>query len=238
MSNEESLSFLNDAIAQSKGHSLHETFNSSSFRIFHEIDRMYPSAEQVFSSSLSLMKSASPWLSEMYDSLVQSVIPIRPKEIQSTTSRASFSSHVALGALFLSLPNEGDGKRVDLALSFAHEIGHQVLMIYQRFDPIISSDLRAPVYSGTRDTARPAIMAMHSAVALSYMLATCANVIRGGLEASDLEGQVSRNVYFDLHSRLEKNVHGLLTDVTFTKVGKKMIAEMAKLCESESAKGV
>ena len=55
-------------------------------------------------------------------------------------------------------------------IDLAHEVGHQVLILYTLSDPIISEGENELVYSGARKEYRNAFRALHSAIALCYMI--------------------------------------------------------------------
>jgi HEXXH motif-containing protein len=98
--------------------------------------------------------------------------------------KRGFSTPLCFGAIFLSfedrLTSEGF-ERVELAIDLAHEIGHHVLHTFQTADSILSSNLREPVYSSVRRCVRPAIMSMHAAVALGYMLEAVECLVRANI---------------------------------------------------------
>ena len=78
--------------------------------------------------------------------------------------------------------------------NLAHEIAHQIIINYQLNDTLIASDLNQEIYSGIRETNRPAILAFHAAAALSYMLwiqSTLGNHQRASLLSSQLKSTLA-----------------------------------------------
>jgi hypothetical protein len=123
-----------------------------------------PSAEgisDVYPDAVSIIRNAAPVLSYLYDELVDYVVPLGGGR------NRGFSTHLARGAIFRSLP--GTDNAYDVAIDVVHEIGHQTLMVWQSVDPILVSDHAAPVFSQIRQTDRPAIQTYHATVALAFM---------------------------------------------------------------------
>jgi hypothetical protein len=54
-------------------------------------------------------------------------------------------------------------------------MAHQILMVFETADLLLLTSPDAPVFSGVRNTLRPAIQALHAAAALSFMVILCKN---------------------------------------------------------------
>jgi hypothetical protein len=105
--------------------------------------------------------SSSSYLTEVMPEVVDFVVPLeqpRPR---------GWTCHYFRGAVFLGFPQAYSV--LDLALDYVHEIGHQVLAVFQSVDPLIAGDRFAPVYSEVRRTMRPAIQSLQALSAIAFM---------------------------------------------------------------------
>lgn len=120
-----------------------------------------PDVVRAIVSASAVTTSASSFFKEIYDVVVEMVIPLASPRAR------GWSCHYMRGVIFLGLaPNY---PTLDLALDLVHELGHQSLALLQSCDPIIASDHFAPVYSQVRRAMRPAIQSLHAAAAIAYM---------------------------------------------------------------------
>ena len=123
-----------------------------------------------YESAVELLRGSSSFFDEIYPFLIDTVVPL---EVVGAifSSRAAFSSHDIRGAVFRVVPRlDLPFWKIDLAIDIAHEIGHQALMIYQAADAILDSEFDQLIISGVRKVHRPAIMSLHAAAALAYMV--------------------------------------------------------------------
>jgi HEXXH motif-containing protein len=118
-------------------------------------------AGHAFDGALAIIARTAGTVSDLYSRTVDYVVPLGGGR------NRGFSTHLARGAIFRSLPAESDAW--DVAIDLIHEVGHQVLMTWQSVDPILSSPHDAPVFSEIRRADRPAIQSFHAAVALAFM---------------------------------------------------------------------
>lgn len=121
---------------------------------------------ETLNAAVALVHSDDKDIAELFDELIKHVVPINTNHLQFQSTGVGFSTHLAKGSIFLSIPN----KKLELAINIAHELGHQCLYIYQTADPIIAQGLDTPVFSYVRKTNRPAIQAFHATVALAFMI--------------------------------------------------------------------
>jgi HEXXH motif-containing protein len=167
--------------------------------------------------SARLIMDRSSFLRQAYSCLVDMVIPLAREK------SCGFSSMLARGAIFRSFHTPHTAATV--ALDVVHEMGHQALILLQSIDPLISSDLSAPVFSEIRKTDRPAIQSLHAAAALAYMLVlsrtmnTTEEERRAVQERSDEYGGT-------LAESLAKAITSLKRKCTFTQVGLQVIGEL------------
>ena len=144
-------------------------------RVFKEIKSVRPSSIVVHEKALSLVENWQPWQKLMFSSLVKSIIPICWLN-SSTENGNSFSDHNFIGAIFTSVDPKSPFPDLTLNIAFAHELGHQALMIYQHSgDLFFNTD--EWVYSGIRKTLRPAVSAFHAVVALAFMIECAKNLL-------------------------------------------------------------
>lgn len=110
-------------------------------------------------------------LTPLFNEIAFHIVPMNTENGEFQKIGNGFSTHLARGAIFISVPNLGDNSLLQLKINLAHELGHQCLFIYQSADSIITeNDLHKPVFSYVRKTERPAIQAFHATVALAFMV--------------------------------------------------------------------
>lgn len=126
--------------------------------------------ERRISKSLRIVNKISE-LSDLTQSAVNCYVPLEKVSdaIELRENGSGKSAHWLKGTLFLSLPMENEYSDYELALNIVHELGHQVLMVYQDSDPLLKN-IAEPIFSSVRKTNRPAIMSLHGLVAVYFML--------------------------------------------------------------------
>jgi hypothetical protein len=142
-------------------------------------DEMSKAAEMI-ADACGLITAACPVQGEQLGTLIDYFVPISHRR-NGRPHKRCFSNHVVFGAIHLTIePRSFDTElgTLDAAVDISHELGHHVLSLYQHCDPIIESDPQAPCFSAVRGVERPAIQAMHAAVALGFMTDFCARVVR------------------------------------------------------------
>ncbi len=160
---------------------LQETKMSASTRVFQEISRSGPISIGIYDKALALSNNWQPWMKLMLRAVVKSIIPICRSDSQIEDGN-SFSDHHFIGAIFTSVDPRSPFPDLTLNISFAHELAHQALMIYQHSgDLLLSSE--DWVYSGVRKTLRPAIASLHAALALAFMIECTEALIREETDA-------------------------------------------------------
>lgn len=168
-------------------------------------------------------------LAGIAQSLVIQILPVRGNVLDWGNS---VTSHLLPGLIFMGLGNPASPFPVqDMAVGFAHEIGHQALLIYQNADPILNGDLQTPIYSGVRKMHRPAIMAIHAAVALAYMIDTTQKLVKQATlkeetaHLRDSQGHMTKNLIVSLND---------MTRLSFTDIGARIMQDLW-LVASQSA---
>lgn len=115
----------------------------------------------VYDEAARRIRNASATLHTLFDEVVDFVVPLGGGR------NRGYSTHYARGAIFRSLPADNDA--CDVAFDVVHELGHQMLMVWQSVDAILDSDPEAEVFSQIRRRNRPAIQSFHATVALAFM---------------------------------------------------------------------
>jgi hypothetical protein len=188
-------------------------------RIFSEIAEAMPEAANLYSSAIGLLRKVNR-LYSVFTSLVDLVIPLDRQLI------TGLSSHYSRGAIFIAFFY--NLRHEDLAIGVVHETAHQYLNVCESADTLIASEIDAPVYSGVRNTTRPAIQAFHAAAALSFMLSFCIEAMGAdisGEEATYLGAKIG-----GLRDALRRTIHDLSRVCTFTELGRALISDFNDVC--------
>ncbi|MAV91982.1 MAG: hypothetical protein CL676_11235 [Bdellovibrionaceae bacterium] len=177
-------------------------------------------------TELGLIKAASDKvmssyndISLLFDELVMNIVPMKTTKGNFQDIGIGFSSHLAKGAIFLSIPFLELNSVNQLAINIAHETGHQALYVYQTADPIIENGLSTPVYSFVRKTDRPAIQSFHATIALAFMVRFISQ-----LPESDESEYLADNLNV-LSSDFKKSLDSY-GNVTFTEFGKILLDDL------------
>lgn len=167
-----------------------------------------------------LIRSSGKTLELLFDAIVDVVVPLGGGR------NRGYSTHFARGAIFRSLPDDNDA--CDVAFDVVHELGHQVLMIWQSIDPIIVSDPEALIYSQIRKKNRPAIQSYHATVALAYMLYLKQrnHHLEGMIAAAERRGA---SYSTSLENSLELAIASIRDGCELSDIGSMMLSEMEAL---------
>ena len=175
----------------------------------------------LLNASIELVHSSGDDVSELFSEVVKHVVPINTAKLKAQNN-IGFSTHLAKGSIFLSVPNT----TLPLAINIAHELGHQCLYLYQTADPIIAQGLDTPIFSYVRKTHRPAIQAFHASVALAFM-------VRFLKQIQPSRGEQS--YYQDVLQRLRSDFKRSLDEydsVVFTELGQVLYEDMREYAKS------
>lgn len=168
-----------------------------------------------------------PELASLLRVTVRSFVPLTGANLRKDGSGKS--CHWLKGAIFLSLPQDRRYSELELALNIVHELGHQVLMIYQDADSIMT-DLYKPVFSSIRKTERPAIMSFHALVAIYFMLFFFHSLLNSSNKWSPEELAYLKAKILKLSSDFTGAM--ALKDIDFSPLGLLMMQEMMDYCLS------
>ncbi|MCB0404394.1 MAG: hypothetical protein KDD51_06380 [Bdellovibrionales bacterium] len=192
-------------------------------------------------ASADLLLQILPWLAGIVSELGFEVIPISHYRDGKAWKRG-FSHIDYLGAIFLSFQYRFENAvslghaRAELAVDLAHEIGHQIMMIYQHSDALVDGDAHTPIYSSVRQTLRPAIMALHAAMAMACMMEACRGILSSSETTTKEKKYASGSLsMFSKHQPL--GLQSLRAGARFTKVGEGILSELETHANDIFAKG-
>lgn len=191
---------------------------------------------ETFTATVEFIKSKSPSQGAKLSRVIHQLIPLSSYDPAGNLTRrdgTGLSSHAYRGGVFLSLPRNPETSDLEAILNLSHELGHQVLQIYQCGDRILTIDLDRPWFSVVRRTFRPAIMSFHATVVCGFMIELI-------LESWDEISKLASAQYFS------DRVAGLVNDLNqavrgfdksnFTQVGQLMCDELRELAFVSSKK--
>lgn len=181
-----------------------------------KVSNLNEAEEDVFYHHLgeaeALVCKTTPWIDALKTKIVRNFVPV---ESLLTNDTADYGMSVIWlkGVVFY---EKRQIRPLNIrAENLAHEVAHQVLINYQLSDRLIVGDLNRSVFSAIRKQRRPAILALHGAAALSYML----------IIARDLRAEER---VIKLKADLTETLQGL-EDIPMTKIGKVLLVEMQEL---------
>ena len=179
-----------------------------------ELDLLY--------KALGTVQEGNTDIAVLFSEVVKHIVPINTAKLKDSNNGMGFSTHLAKGSIFLSVPS----RKLQLATNIAHELGHQCLYIYQTADQIIAQGLDAPVFSYVRKTYRPAIQSFHATVALAFMVRFLSQVVPDRKE-KDYYQQVLQRLRSDFKRSLDE-----YDSVVFTELGQVLYEDMRVYAKS------
>lgn len=175
-----------------------------SHRVFVSIERDRNESTQYFRRALLLVNRWPDWLKTLFDSIVQSIVPICRRADCSESGNAVSSRH-ALGIIFASVDTSDEYPDLALNIDFSHELGHQLLFMIQHAGNLFQEDVM--VYSPVRKTMRPAIRSLHAAVAMGNMI-ECTKALLATEEIESRQNYLA-NLLSDFQNSLRLGIIGL-----------------------------
>ncbi len=165
---------------------------------------------------------------DRFDSLVKVVVPLKTIGMKVREGGVGFSSHLARGAVFLSIPRLLEFRDLELSINLAHEMGHPALMVLQAADRIVAGDLGEPVFSGVRKTNRPAIQSFHAMIALCFMVEYTVSRVQCPGSLSEMEQSYLQKRCRELTEDLKISV-AAFNAVSLTPLGERLRDDCADL---------
>ncbi len=173
----------------------------------------------MFQKAYKLLTGTSEYFSAVFPKLIDVVLPLD----ETLEFERGFSNHHAKGAIFLA-PRHGEFAAYKLAISMAHELGHQSLMNYQTADSmIVNGQKKIPVYSGVRKTMRPAMQTYHAIAALAFMIYACDELSKSNIDRSTSAFVHARRAKYT--ESMQASLFDLRAKCNFTDVGRYMLQE-------------
>lgn len=173
-----------------------------------------------FPKSFDLITGSSEFFAQLLPRLVDIVIPLN----EFVPFERGFSDHRVKGAIFIT-PRSDDYPVFHSAVSMAHELGHQVMMLYQTADPLIEADdHKLFSYSAARKTDRPVIQCLHASFALAFMQRACMSILKSdshGIPQDLISQEMAR-----FREGLKETLLPLFELVRFTAIGKRLAMEL------------
>lgn len=182
-----------------------------------------PTGDEVseqFSLGLNLIRENSQYFDKLVPKLVDVIIPLG----QPLNYERGFSCQFAKGAIFLS-PRADSYPAFNIAVSIAHETGHQALMLFQTVDSIIvDGQKEIPVYSAVRKTERPAMQTYHAIAAALFMVKACDVLLSSNIEEE--VQKMLRRKRMDCAKGILDSDTDLRTKCELTPLGTQMLSEL------------
>jgi hypothetical protein len=159
------------------------------------------------------VRRTSAFFEHSIPSLLEIVVPLRQPRAR------GLSCDLFRGVVFLGYPT--GYSELNLALDLTHELGHQALGLLRSCDPLFLSDPGLPVFSEVRHTERPALLSLHAASAIAFML-------RYALDAGCAD-HIHPDFNVTLGFALERGLDALTKVCKFTAVGRQVVDEFYEL---------
>jgi hypothetical protein len=177
---------------------------------------------EIFNSALSKINSSGNDISKLFGTVVDHIVPINTEGQNFQEIGIGFSTHLAKGSIFLSIPTlEEEIAPLQMAINAIHELGHQCLYLYQSADKIIDKGLNDAVYSYVRKTKRPAIQSFHASVALAFMMRFLTQYKAVNKKESDYQDKMIKALGKDFKDSLRS-----FDSIKFTEVGGLIFKEL------------
>ena len=177
---------------------------------------------ELLNKALDTVQEGDTDIAKLFSEVVKHVVPINTGKLKYQSNGVGFSTHLAKGSIFLSVPS----RKLQLAINIVHELGHQCLYLYQTADSIIDRGLDTPVFSYVRKTHRPAIQSFHAMVALAFMVRFLSQVVPERKE-KDYYQQVLQRLRSDFKRSLNE-----YDSVVFTELGQVLYEDMRAYAKS------
>lgn len=133
---------------------------------FEELQKFLPEIDL----AKRILKDSLPWMGTIFDQVISDVWFLK-RQGETRYLGGGGSNYSTLGLFTMSLRPKSEVSTVELAISLAHELGHNCFYLLQAGEiPIKRNSWDQWLYSGVRKVERPAYASYHAAVALSFML--------------------------------------------------------------------
>lgn len=150
---------------------------------YHLITNLLDEVEQ----AKLLIHNSIPWMGKLLDLLISDIWFLQQQNKVRFLGGGG-SNYTTLGLFTMSFRPYSEFSDLELAISFAHELGHNCFYLIQAGEiPISKESWGEWVYSGVRKVQRPAYASFHAAVALTFMLEAAKGLIANPKIATNTE---------------------------------------------------
>ncbi len=200
----------------------------------HIIDpKVYSENSSEIQEALRLISDSLPWMGRLYKAVISDLVFVQ-KAGESRFVGGGASEYNFIGLIMMSLRPSNQFSEIDLAISIAHELGHNCFFLLQAgMLPVREEDWGKKIYSGIKKVRRPVYASLHAIVALMYMLV----LVRSFLNTNSLSNNpISRDHLCKKKTEFETGLEsGLeaLSEVKLTRLGSLICFEALRLLKSK-----
>ncbi|WP_186647831.1 hypothetical protein [Fluviispira vulneris] len=180
-------------------------------------------------TATDIIKDSDSFLFKLYERMISYIFPIFP--LKGANLFTAFSTYRMMDSIFISPNNySSQYQEIDYSIHLIHELGHQVLYVWQTYDPLILNSQNTIAYSALRKSYRPALASLHSAVALAFMLKLCYSIDNLDNLTSEQKIYIRNRINIFLVD-LKSNIKSIIDNCTLTKIGGGIILEICELID-------
>lgn len=179
--------------------------------------------------AVRLLHSISPWIGQLFEHVVYDIY-FTKKNSEVRYIGGGGSTYRLLRLIFMSFRPHEKFREVEMAISLAHELGHNCFCLLQAgARPIANTSVDKAIYSGVRKVLRPSYASFQALVAIAYMLSFSWDYYRQSPDDKEPELKSyletrTRELYSDFAAGLSA-----FKQVELTEVGKVVMFEFLEL---------
>ncbi|MEC9282131.1 MAG: hypothetical protein VX642_05425 [Bdellovibrionota bacterium] len=178
--------------------------------------------------TLELFETYLPSYFKLFNQRIFAVVPVSHYH-KGKPHRRGFTLETLLGFTFTTIEERFDQPEEIffplLIIDLMHELGHTVLLTYQKVDTILEpEDLNKPIFSPIRRSARRAIMSFHACVANAYMLEAIKHLYPNA--SSLLEKKFLEKTFIELVEMQKISLKLIKKNTKQTVLGKRIVKEL------------
>ena len=175
----------------------------------------------LYNHSIKILHQSN-YLKSLWTNIIDIVVPLN------TDYQISGSRDYARGAILISINAINDP--LILALELSHELGHNVLMLFNSTDNLVKN-LETEIYSGVRKTKRPAIQSLHAIFALTFILILLKELKQKPQILTSIKTKKEVvDFKFSKHlNSLKKSIKEMEDADILTNIGEKLISDCKKM---------
>lgn len=187
-----------------------------------------PEAISIFLSNidaaLEIINQSTPWALDVFESIISEICPIAPSRSNKIKCDFGFSDLRVIGTIFTSV-RDSKNFIYNTAQSLIHELGHNVVFLFQSGQDLFEDKSTTHIYSGIRKVERPIYGAFHGVVALAYMKV----LAKANLEGNNFEfiSEMDLNQLYSAYAEGIRQGLSALDSSKLTKLGETILSELA-----------